>query len=63
MADIGYEMPCYKPLSAWRVGKNPFSGKDNIVFKAPAKKSGLKCDFLQLPCGRCIGCRLERSRQ
>lgn len=53
-------MSCYKPLYAYRsFEKNP-SGKFRIVFsqaKAFAPKPML------LPCGRCIGCRIDRSRQ
>lgn len=51
-------MACYKPLIAFRgpVGK---SGKASIVFD---RKSAVSFRELELPCGRCIGCRLERSR-
>lgn len=44
-------MPCYHPINAWQV------------------RPGIKPQFtpaeikLQLSCGQCIGCRLERSRQ
>ncbi len=44
-------MPCYHPLSAWRSEQGEISFVD---------RGG---DRLDLPCGRCIGCRLERSRQ
>lgn len=47
-------MPCYHPLSAYKT----FSGE--IVFSAPRSRG---YTFLKLPCGRCTGCRLERSRQ
>jgi len=52
-------MPCFRPLHGWRGPRNP-SGKRSIVF------SGKHADFtspVTVPCGRCIGCRLERSRQ
>ena len=45
-------MPCYHPLSAWR---DPASGAIEFVDRG-------RGDRLDLPCGRCIGCRLERSR-
>lgn len=46
-------MPCFHPLSAWRTDE----GK--VVFReAPGNVASLF-----LPCGRCVGCRLERSRQ
>lgn len=59
-------MPCFFPLQA------SFSiradGKKDISFSKPAQAlflSGVKPvgDYISLPCGRCIGCRLERSRQ
>lgn len=59
-------MTCYHPLSAYRYGKfNPVTGKWSPTFKKseahffgdPAK------DYIDLPCGQCVGCRLERSRQ
>lgn len=46
-------MPCYSPLSAWQTD----SGE--IVF---AERGSIRRE-LTLPCGQCIGCRLERSRQ
>lgn len=49
---------CVKTISAWKIGKKP-NGKDLITFSAPARGKG---EFLQLPCGQCIECRLERSR-
>lgn len=52
-------MPCYKPVKAFR-GERLSSGKRSIVFvSTEARVVG---DF-KLPCGQCIGCRLERSRQ
>lgn len=46
-------MPCYKPLSA-KIGKN---GLVQIL-----NSSDASAEF-KVPCSRCIGCRLERSRQ
>ncbi len=52
-------MPCYASINAWQSKRlNPLSGKRYITFK-PCNGS----ELIQLPCGRCIGCRLERSRQ
>lgn len=45
-------MPCYKPLSAWR-------DSSGAIFFSDRGRG----DRIDLPCGRCIGCRLERSRQ
>jgi hypothetical protein len=53
-------MPCYKPLQAYRsidIGK---SGKRRIVFK---EEDALPLSQIQLPCGQCIGCRLDTVRQ
>lgn len=52
-------MPCYHPLEAWRSTQVNPSGKRPLVFTA-AQGFG---SALPIPCGRCIGCRLERSRQ
>lgn len=54
-------MACYYPIDAWRSKfKNP-SGKRPLVFKEADAISPFAA--LQIPCGRCIGCRLEYSRQ
>lgn len=59
-------MPCYHPLIAY--GFRQDDGKLRIVF--PKKKDFDKAfvaenggEELQLPCGQCLGCRLEYSRQ
>lgn len=46
-------MPCFHPLRAFR------SASGDIVFV----ERGDIVQSLDLPCGQCIGCRLERSRQ
>lgn len=45
-------MPCFSPLKALRT-----SGGVQIL------RSDAKLFNLQIPCGQCVGCRLERSRQ
>jgi hypothetical protein len=45
-------MPCYSPLSAYQLEGG------EIVFA----ERGSVLRSLELPCGQCIGCRLERSR-
>lgn len=52
-------MPCYSPLHAFKAKAND-SSKISITFSRPSSWKG---DRLDLPCGQCIGCRLERSRQ
>lgn len=52
-------MPCYHPLHAYKaVGKD--RSKTVVVFK---RSDSFRGERLDLPCGQCIGCRLERSRQ
>lgn len=53
-------MPCYKPLKAWRSRETNPSGKRGVVFNKNAGWADLP---LTLPCGQCVGCRLEYSRQ
>lgn len=54
-------MTCFHPLSAWQsVFPNPNTGKSIISFQDPRSKSFTHID---LPCGKCIGCRLSQSRQ
>lgn len=56
-------MPCYHPLTAWRAPPWMRSKKGDIkpiIFDNPFNPA---FEELQLPCGQCIGCRLERSRQ
>lgn len=57
-------MPCYKPLQAWLGSVNPETGKRYVLFSNPNKvgKASVS-EFVELPCGKCVGCRLERSRQ
>lgn len=52
-------MPCYTPLKAFRT-RDPDSLKLNITFD---DKNPDIIFPIQLPCGQCIGCRLEYARQ
>lgn len=53
-------MPCYSPLTAYRSHTLNDSGKRSLVFN-PAV--GARDRRVDIPCGQCIGCRLEYSRQ
>lgn len=55
-------MPCYHPLTAYRSKSiNPETGKRSMVFNP---RQAYQADAPEkLPCGQCVGCRLERSRQ
>lgn len=65
-------MTCYSPLQAFRlvlpVGRRDARGFNRgepfkkISFSVPKGMSGFYKP-IELPCGQCIGCRLERSRQ
>jgi len=55
-------MTCYHPLTGYRSKDRNPSGKRSIVFN-PGPKHALSGVPVKLPCGQCIGCRLERSRQ
>lgn len=53
-------MPCYKALQAYRGAGLNANGKRGVSFST---SSGFRDQPIDLPCGQCIGCRLERSRQ
>nr|QJB18753.1 MAG: replication initiator protein [Microvirus sp.] len=53
-------MPCFHPLNAFQSSAiRSANGKREISFQPP-KYAAVP---IELPCGQCIGCRLERSRQ
>jgi hypothetical protein len=54
-------MQCTKPITAW-YGPTNSNGKRGLVFKKPATSANRLGD-LQVPCRRCMDCRLEYSRQ
>lgn len=53
-------MPCYHPLIGYRSRSLTDKGKRAVVFNP---HDGYVDQPVVLPCGQCIGCRLERSRQ
>lgn len=53
-------MPCYHPLKGYRSREVNPTGKRSIVF---SQSKGFADMPIEVPCGQCIGCRLERSRQ
>lgn len=59
-------MPCYHPISGWQSPVPNENLKHPVYFKKsndPSWAPGLAFRAIKLPCGRCIGCRLERSKQ
>lgn len=53
-------MPCFRPLKGYRSRELTDKGKRKIVFNINAGFADMQ---VEVPCGQCIGCRLERSRQ
>lgn len=53
-------MPCFHPLQGYRSRSAGVSGKFPVVFNV---SKGYKDLPVSVPCGQCVGCRLERSRQ
>lgn len=51
-------MPCYYPIHAFK-GYSEDKQKTKIAFK---RSDSWKGERIDLPCGQCIGCRLERAR-
>lgn len=54
-------MSCFKPLTGWYSKFKNASGKRSIVFNS--REALDPYHSLSIPCGQCIGCRLEKSRQ
>lgn len=53
-------MTCYAPLNAYKSRVLNSSGKRSLVFNP---KDGYRDMPVTVPCGQCLGCRLEYSRQ
>lgn len=52
-------MPCFRPLKGYYgAAINKDTGKRSLVFTSDR---GLVSSPVEVPCGRCIGCRLDRS--
>lgn len=62
-------MPCYHPIPAFRSNNINPSGKRSLVFKSKAWRFSSEYsrrlaanEIFEMPCGQCIGCRLNHSR-
>lgn len=55
-------MPCNYPLTGYRSEDYTESGKRLIVFDRTKVRSS-NPEIVKVPCGECVGCRLEYSRQ
>lgn len=58
-------MPCYNPIYAYRSkdGPNPKTGSWPIVFNPKMGTPALNHQKLCIPCGICIGCKMDRAYQ
>lgn len=54
-----FEMACFWPIKGF-VGPKKDNGKITIVFN---RKESVRDEELYLPCGSCLGCKLEHARQ
>lgn len=61
MVVLGFNVPCFSPLTAYRSRDVNVSGKRSMVFNRSYALA--PDDPLSLPCGQCIGCRLKYSAQ
>jgi hypothetical protein len=53
-------MTCFAPIKGYRSKEVGKSGKRKLVFKP---EHGIPCSETEIPCGQCIGCRFDKSRQ
>lgn len=53
-------MTCYHPMKGWRSREVGATGKRKVTFNPSQGYADLP---VTVPCGQCIGCRLEKSRQ
>ncbi|QCQ85108.1 replication initiator protein [Blackfly microvirus SF02] len=51
-------MTCYHPTPTWRSRQVNSSGKRSLVF---SENQGIDGTRMDIPCGGCIGCRLDRA--
>lgn len=59
-------MSCFHPQNAVVLGIDPQTGKKALKFLGTDVVASLRYpgkEVIQLPCGQCIGCRIDRSRQ
>ncbi len=59
-------MSCYHPQNAVVLGVDPSTGKKKLKFLGADVVASVLYpgkEVLQVPCGQCIGCRIDRSRQ
>lgn len=57
---FGFRMRCFAPLQGYRSRSASSNGRRSVVFNV---REGFIDLPVSIPCGQCVGCRLERSRQ
>ncbi|AXH75719.1 MAG: replication initiator protein [Microviridae sp.] len=55
-----YDMPCYSPLQGYKSKYATANGKHKITFN---RAHGFVDIPMSVPCGQCIGCRIDKSRE
>lgn len=55
-------MACYNPIIAYK-GQLKENGKREIIFRKANSEDSLLDSEVKLPCGKCIGCKLERAKE
>ncbi|WGL31465.1 replication initiator protein [Dipodfec virus UOA04_Rod_1082] len=55
-------MTCFHPLTAYKAYSSVFDLRPEIVFSEYKAERAAKYEKIQLPCGQCLGCRLDYSR-
>jgi hypothetical protein len=56
-------MACFHPMEGWRLHTvNPVTGKKGITFKRKDADRDPSLLSIAIPCGKCLGCRMDRSR-
>jgi len=53
-------MPCFKPLHGYMSASLTANGKRRVVFN---KADGFSDKPMDVPCGQCIGCRIDKAQQ
>lgn len=56
-------MACFSPLQGYRSKVITKNGKRKVVFSVDMAIDTSRLFQVTVPCGQCVGCRLERSRQ
>lgn len=55
-------MPCFHPIRAYRVANKRDGSYEGVIFAELHDRYNVVGE-IKLPCGSCIGCKLERARQ